>query len=343
MKQTPLRIAQLEVSNDTGMAALRKQLPSGGNASNALLAQAVQQSAKDAQDRKKKKKRKDRKDGVKQLLKLLQGKKEKKSKRSSRRNKRKSGLEIKGEPGEPGGSGSSGGDSDSYYSSSRDGDGGSDDESGLDMEPPLRRRATKEPGSVMSLLIRHAQEQMDRGALIDTPGDRGGVTSGIKISTYFALLIRPYHSPSSPLLRELYSLTQAIDLLRMGRLPETGDALASRFIAVHTALSEGNWQAASQLEIFPLEPVQSATTSTMLAAHKHRRLILKSQGYTEPNRWWPGTGRGKGGAGQEKGKKGDQRGKGKGKGKPQNKEGSWGSKGENNPWRDNKDDANKKT
>lgn len=127
----------------------------------------------------------------------------------------------------------------------------------------------------------------------------------------------------------------------MGRLPETADALASRFIAVHTAMSEGNWQAASQLELFPLEPVQSATTATMLEAHKHRRLILKSQGYSTDNRWWPSTGRGKGAQQGEKGKKDD--GRGKGKGKPQGKDKSWGAKGDVNAWKDSKEDPPKKT
>ena len=193
----------------------------------------------------------------------------------------------------------------------------------------------------MELLVKHAQEQLDRGALLESEGARASLTTGIKISTYFALLIRPNHAPGSPLLRELYSLAQAIDLLRMGKLPEAADALASRFIAVHTALGDGNWLTASQLELYPLEPVQSTSTATMLEAQKHRRLVLKSQGLGGyGNRWWGGTGRGKGNY-SEKGKKGEPKGKNKGKGKGQSKEQSWGSKNEANPWRENKEDAKK--
>ena len=193
----------------------------------------------------------------------------------------------------------------------------------------------------MQMLVKHAQEQLDRGALLESEGAGPGVTSGIKISTYFALLIRPNHPAGNPLLRELYALGQAIDLLRMGRLPETADALASRFIAVHTALSDGRWAIASQLELYPLEPVQSATMSTMLQAQKHRRLIQKSQGWYGNSRFWGQTGRGKGGGANEKGKKGEPKGRGKGKGKQSPKEGSW-SKAESNPWKENKEEAGKK-
>ena len=208
------------------------------------------------------------------------------------------------------------------------------------MRASLEKKASKDPGSVLAMLVRHAQEQLDKGALMEEEGGRSSVVTGIKIATYFGLLIRPYHPQGSPLLRELYSLAQAIDLLRQGRLPEAGDALAARFIAVHTALGEGGWQTASQLELHPLEPVQSTSTATMLLAQKHRRLVLKSQGVA-PGRWW-GGGRGKGYGGQEKGKKGDPgKGRGKGKGKG-GKESSWGNKGESNPWKENKEEAPKK-
>ena len=189
------------------------------------------------------------------------------------------------------------------------------------------------------MLVRHAQEQLDKGAVMDEENGAASVVAGIKIATYFGLLIRPYFPQGNPLLRELYSLAQAIDLLRQGRLPEAGDALAARFIAVHTALSEGGWQTAAQLELHPLEPVQSASTATMLMAQKHRRLVQKSQGLT-PGRWWY-SGKGKGQGGQEKGKKGDGgKGKVKGRGKGA-KDSSWTPK-ENNPWKENKEEATKK-
>ena len=230
---------------------------------------------------------------------LLKGKKKKK-----KAGKKRKQRGMKPDPGGPDGE-----DEDSYGEEDSESEENNDEvesDSELDLEAPLRRKAAKEPGSVMKLLVKHAQEQMDRGSLMDHEGDAASVTSGIKIATYFALLIRPYYNNASPMLRELYSLAQTIDLLRGGRLAETADALASRFISVHTALAEGNWQVASTLELFPLEPVQSAGTSTMLAAQKHRRLIWKSQGYPSGGggNWWSQNNKGKGKQGAEKGKKG---------------------------------------
>ena len=252
-------------------------------------------------------------------------------------------LRMKPDPGDPGSSDSSGYDSSSSSSRRRRRRRDSDEDSELSYEAPLKRKATREPGSVMDMLVKNAQDQMDRGSLLEQEGNQPGVTSGIKISTYFALMIRPYYQSNSPLLRELYALGQTIDLLRSGRLPETADALASRFIAVHTALAEGGWGTAAQLELYPLEPVQSASVSTMLQAQKHKRLLQKSQG-VQPNRWWPPAGgKGKGG-GQwgEKGRKGDGKGKTKGKGKGAAKDGTWPKKTDPNPWKDSQDDAAKK-
>lgn len=344
-RQTPLRLGGLEDTSAVDTKRLTKKLAGGSRASSELLAQAVQQSAKDADHRKQKKKEKSKKDPVQLLVSLLRGKKKDKKGRKAKRQSVQPGLglAVKPDPEDPGGSSSSASDSDDSDAGTVKGRLDSDEESDLECEAPLRKRAAKQPGSVMEMLIRHAQEQMDRGSLLEGDGSKAGLTSGIKISTYFALLIRPYHATNSPLVRELYALAQCIDLLRMGRLPETADALASRFIAVHTALSEGNWLTASQLELFPLEPVASASTATMLEAHKHRRLVWKSQGWGQNTRWWGGAGKGKNNSGgNEKGRKGDSKGKGRGKGKGANRDQSWGSKGETNPWRDNKEDASKK-
>lgn len=181
----------------------------------------------------------------------------------------------------------------------------------------IRRRPRGERGRLRPFIRSATEEASHKGAgqcaphVGTTSQDqiKPSMTSGIKISTYSALLIRPYYAAGSPLLRELYALGQAIGLLAESfqklatpwRRP--GDALASRFIAVHAVLSDGHGNTASHL--FPLEPVQSAITTKMLEAHKHRRTVLKSQGYNTGGRWWPSAsqGQGKGGAQFEKGKK----------------------------------------
>lgn len=335
---------------------LRKRLEERSDNTSRLLAQAVQTSEREAQLAKERKRKKKSKDGIARLAELLSSdkkkKKGKKRKDRDRRRRDRSSLEgedqgdrqrMKPDPEDPGSSDSSGYGSSSTSSRRPKKDHATDEDSELSFEAPLRRKALREPGSVMDMLVKNAQDQLDLGALLENEGSTPGITSGIKISTFFALLIRPFYPNNSPLMRELYALGQTIDLLRSGRLPETPDALASRFIAVHTALAEGSWATAAQLELYPLEPVQSATVGTMLQAQKHKRLLQKSQGI-QTNRWGvPGPGKGRGAGGwSEKGKKGDGKGRGKGKAKGATKDASWPKKGEPNPWKETQDDPGKK-
>ena len=331
-----LALEDAEDTRDSGLNKWMTKTVKKNDMGSLLLAQAVQNA-----EESKKRKKKDKKSGLAEtLVKLLTDKSDKAKKKKKKKRKKEKG--VKEEPGGPGGSDDE--DSDEDSSSGEDGDEAEkDEESDSSFEAPLRRRAARRPGSVMEMLVKHAQEQLDQGALLDDAGKASMVTQGVKLTTYFGLLIRPYHQGNSPLVRELYALAQTIDQLRAGRLPQAADSLAARFVACHTALTEGNWQVASQLEMFPLEATQSASTSTMLKAHKHRRLVLKSQGY--PQGWnWSGGGRGKGGYQQEKGKKGEPKGKGKGKGRGKGKDAAWGQtgKGENNPWKENKEEAAKK-
>ena len=320
-------------SRDIGSSGWKSKIGKKGDMASLLLAQAVQ-SAEEAR----KKKKKEKKGGAAEaLVKLLTGKG-----KSAKEKKKKKKRKVKPDPDDPGGDGEESSEEETS-SEGEEEDGEKEEESDSSCEAPLKRRAARRPGSVMEMLVKHAQEQLDQGALLESGNPAAAVTQGVKISTYFGLMIRPYHQGASPLLRELYALAQTIDLLRSGKLPQAADSLAARFISCHTALTDGNWQVASQLEMFPLEVTQSASTSTMLKAQKHRRLLLKSQGFAQP--WgWTGGGRGRGNFGQEKGKKGDQKGRGKGKGKGKNKDQTWhqGGKGEANAWKENKEEAAKK-
>ena len=337
-RSTPLRVAQLEDTREEEGRSLIKRLEKSSDASAVLLARAVQSSQSQVRKEKNRKER-DRKSGLQALMDLIKGKKKKKKKKKKgdRKRKQPSGKgHIKPDPDDSGGgSGSSGSSSSSSSRGQKRRRSSSDEESEMSCEPPLRRRAAREPGSVMTMLVKHAQEQLDRGALLEQEGEAAGLTTGVKISTFFALLIRPYYPAGNALMRELYSLGQTIDLLRSGRLPEAAGALASRFIAVHTALAEGGWSTASQLELYPLEPVQSASVATMLQAQKHRRLVQRSQGFS-PSRWTSGNkGKGKGGSWSEKGQKGENKGKGKGKGRN-------GKKGDVAAWKETQEEPAKK-
>ena len=154
-----------------------------------------------------------------------------------------------------------------------------------DLKAPLQRKSAKSPGSVMKMLVHHCQEALDQSSAVAVE-EKSAVTSGVKLVTYFNLLVRPHFPSTSRDMKEMYMLAVALDLLRCGKLQEVGDALASRFLAVHCAASEGNWSAAKFLEMYPLEVMQSAPTELLLKARKHHRLIQKSQG-VEQNSWAP--------------------------------------------------------
>jgi len=47
----------------------------------------------------------------------------------------------------------------------------------------------------MAMLVKHAQDQLDKGTLLETEGAySAGITLGVEISTFFALLIRPFYT-----------------------------------------------------------------------------------------------------------------------------------------------------
>lgn len=188
------------------------------------------------------------------------------------------------------------------------------------MLAPLQKKSARRPGAVLRMLVQHAKHSLDQSALVEARQTED-ITGGVKMSTFFNLLVRPYYSAGSRDLKELNLLAICLDELRAGELGKLGDSLASRFLAVHTALGEGSWRAAQYLELHPLEPTAGAPAALLLEARRHGKLVSKSQGGDE----WR---RPKGDPDSWRGSKGgDQKGKGKGAGKDWNRQG----KG-NRPW-----------
>eukprot|EP00435_Cladocopium_sp_Y103_P039229 s3595_g10.t1 len=112
------------------------------------------------------------------------------------------------------------------------------------------------------------------------------------------------------------------------RPSEVRRSLASRFLAIHTAVNEGSWQSAQFLEMHPLEATQGAPTSLLLEAKKHGKMIDRSRSNEDWRRRRPAA------EGWQGGWKGDSKGKGQGgkgkegrKGKEQgggwNKQSNW--------------------
>ena len=218
---TPLAIQDRVASNDGYMTSSkrRRRSRSGKDTGELLLEQAAQAEESRSSRRKKKSKGGDR---VMEILRKAVGGKKKKKKKKKKGKKRREGRGVKKEPGDP--DDSDGEDSDYSDSSSSSSFDDEESKSDLSYEPPLRKKALSSPGSVMEDLIRHAQEQMDRGAMLDQEGKKAGVTQGIKLSTYFALLIRPFYPTGNPLLRELYALAQSI-LVEDGKAGRDGRCL----------------------------------------------------------------------------------------------------------------------
>lgn len=315
-----------------------------------LQVQLLSQAAKAAQEKagrlKGEKEKAKRKDPGALLMKLLQQaaggnkKKKKKKKRkegggssahpyrsSSPGGSRKRKKRRNGDPGSsPSSSSGSGRMSGSGESSSENSDvGSSSSAEDLKMEPPLRKRAREKPGSVLQLLVEHARMQLDQSAkvIVGKEEDRN-YTTGVKLSSYFSIIIRPQVGTINGQVREMHLLSSCMDALREGALDHVGDLLAARFISLHQSLLDGNWTAARQLELLPLEEVSAAGPQLVLQARKQAKLAAK---VSQPDQWYPqGAGKGRG-----------SRGKGSGwpewQGEPKGKTKKGGKgKGKNRPW-----------
>ena len=256
-------------------------------------------------------------------------KKKKEEKRKKKKQKKVKKEKVKRKKKRPGGSsdGSSSSDSgDSCPSSESSSESSS-------LLAPLQRKSREEPGAVLSMLVKHARETLDQSALVDTEESKD-ITRGVKLSSYFALMLRPYYSTTSRDMKELFHLANCVDQLRSGQLGLLGDSLASRFLAIHCAMVEGTWKSAQYLELNPLDAPTSAPATVLLDAKRHAKLIYKSQLNNDGGRrgsdWdWQG---GEWQKGKSKGK-----GKGRGKGKNGAGRGGWGNSQGSSWWDYNKD------
>ena len=303
-----------------------------GGTSSTLQRQLVQRATdtalRKAEDKKAEKRKHRKKDVSTQLLKILtkgarSSKKRKKdgetSKKKKKRKRRKGGSGGSQDPDHSSSPTSSYGGSSSGHS---EGESSSDS---LEMDAPLKKRSKEKPGSVLALLVEHARQQLDQTSKVSVqPAGRDNPTRGIKLSSYFSIVVRPQLGQISGPVREMHLLANGLDLLRQGDLDVLGDLLASRFMSVHQSLLDGGWSTARHLELMPMEDSTAAGNAIVLQARKHAKLAAK----LNSQEYWTGSagGRGRGGRGKgqqwgdshwpsnndgkSKGKKG---GKGKGK------------------------------
>ena len=264
------------------------------------------------------------------LTKTLKGKDRRKKKDKDKKKKKGKKRRRSGKDSDP--SSSDGETSDSSLScpSSARGSWDKSSDSEDELEAPLRKKAKAHPGSILTMLVEHAKEQLDQSSMVGIPEEGGSkVTQGVKLTSYFQILLKAKLAGAMPQQREMHHLSICMDLLRQGRLSAVGDALAARFRSLHQSVLDGNWVAARHMELYPLEESSAAGASIILKTRKHARLAAKAQGY-DPGNFGKSYGRGRGGKGKydywnqdgadQKGKKGKNA---KGKGKGSNKGGWW--------------------
>lgn len=321
-----------EQAKETQLVAIRDG--STRNLQRQLLERAADAAARKAKENKAEKKRSKKKDASSKLLKILTGQKDKKDKkeRKKKRKKRKKELDPYGRNQEEKDSPSSS----SPMGSSGPGSGSSSEEESSSasekLEAPLKRRSKEKPGSVLALLVEHARQQLDQTSKVTlSPGSKENMTVGVKLSSYFAIVLRPQLGQMSAAVRELHMLANGMDMLRQGDLDVLGDLLASRFMSIHQSIIDGGWATARHLELLPLEDNSAAGNAVVLEARKHAKMAAR---LANQDLWTGGGGgKAKGGRGRNqswgdspwqapdngkgKGKKG-----GKGKGKYKN---AWGA------------------
>ena len=170
---------------------------------------------------------------------------------------------------------------------------------------------------------------MDRGSLLESGSGASPITTGVKLSTYFALLIRPYHYANSPLLRELFALAQSIDLLRWASCPN-GRRVSVPFHRCSYSADGRKLVDSKSTRTVPLGTRPKHVHVDHVEGPEAPSSSAQESGYSMGGRGWTGPSKGKGQGAYEKGKKGDNKGKGRGKGKNQSKEG-WPSKAKRTP------------
>ena len=202
----------------------------------------------------------------------------------------------------------------------------SSDSSSHSLQPPLKKKSDKDPGSVFKMLLNQAADQLAQEGL-ETDEMRSNLSSShkVKLYTFYQLAIKPSLDVRSRDNKEIALLAKALDLLQEGDLPRLADLLAARMIAVETATKQG-WQAAKFLELQSLDDDGTAPPHILLAAQRHSKQVEKAGGkgsWSRSGNWGQDWGADSRPKGRGKGPKGKGN---KGKGKTKGGKGAWG------PW-----------
>ena len=207
----PKRKAEARDGAPRRTAAMRALEDTNVGSSKLPQAQLVQQALAVGSGSKKEKKQKEGQ-AAHELAKILtrtlkkkgKDKKDKKDKRWKKKKKKKKKKKGKGSS-DP--SSSSGVTSSSETSSDGSSNKGQQRTSSSEeeYEAPLRKRAKSKPGSILSLLVEHARDQLDQSSMVGLPERDGkSLTDGIKLTSYFQILFKSKLTGAMAQQREMY-------------------------------------------------------------------------------------------------------------------------------------------
>lgn len=142
--------------------------------------------------------------------------------------------------------------------------------------PPLQRKANREPGSVLRMLLQNVAVALAEAA-VGGEAERSYLGGrGNQLSSYFQIVARPQMTGKIRDLRELETIARCLDYLKEGKLAEVGDALAGRFMAVEAAALTNSWQDAQHLEVIPAHHGGVTSPAVLLQAQRHAKQVEKA-------------------------------------------------------------------
>ena len=83
---------------------------------------------------------------------------------------------------------------------------------------------------------------LDQSSTVEVPSSGTRLDSGVKILSYFQILVKPQLGATTAAVREMFHLATMMDLLRKGHLSQVGDSMAARFFALHQSILDGGWE-----------------------------------------------------------------------------------------------------
>ena len=174
----------------------------------------------------------------------------------------------------------------------------------------LQEYAEKRPGRLTARMLQKMMSLMSRSGTPENQLNPVHDRTPPVATPYLLTVILPTYREkvTMRLLRELKTLSYALDFLALGQGERASDILAQRMKALELVLSDQGWNRAQFLELIPPEGAGLVDPEEQRMASKEQALDAKLKSYL-PAGWK----KNEGGKGEEKGGKAGKKGKGLGK------------------------------